>query len=68
MPLKPGNSKATVSKNISHMVHSGHPQKVAVAAALNEARESTKHNKNCYAGPMFSGAAIKSVDQGKIDT
>ncbi len=40
MPLKKGAGKAVVSKNISEMVKSGHSQKQAVAAALNEARKS----------------------------
>lgn len=40
MPLKKGKSKATVSQNISEMVNSGYPQKQAVAASLDTARQS----------------------------
>lgn len=40
MTLKPGKSKAVISENISEMIQTGHPQKQAVAAALEKARES----------------------------
>lgn len=40
MPLHKGKSKAIISENIKEMVEAGHPQKQAVAASLNEARES----------------------------
>lgn len=42
MPLKPGKSKEVVSQNISEMVKAGHPQKQAVAAALDKARKKRK--------------------------
>jgi hypothetical protein len=40
MPLEPGSSREVVSRNISEMVKSGHPQEQAVAAALSNARKS----------------------------
>lgn len=40
MPLKKGTGKKVISRNIEEMVHSGHPQKQAVAAALDEVRKS----------------------------
>lgn len=40
MPLKKGKSRKTISSNISEMIDSGHPRKQAIAASLNEARES----------------------------
>ena len=42
MPLIKGSSKKTISSNIREMIRSGHPQKQAIAAALNTARRS-KH-------------------------
>lgn len=57
MPLKPGKSQRTISSNISEMVHYGHPQKQAVAAALNMARQAMERggktkNPKVYHGPL----------------
>jgi hypothetical protein len=40
MPLTKGRSRKVISENISEMVAAGHPRKQAIAASLNEARES----------------------------
>lgn len=40
MPLKPGKSPSVISSNISEMIHSGHPRRQAIAAALNTARKA----------------------------
>lgn len=40
MPLIHGKSQKTISTNIREMVHAGHPQDQAVAAALNVARKT----------------------------
>jgi hypothetical protein len=40
MPLAHGSSQKTISHNISEMIHSGHPQDQAIAAALNTARKT----------------------------
>jgi hypothetical protein len=43
MPLKKGLSKVVISKNISEMIHSGHPKKQAIAVAHAMAGKSKKH-------------------------
>lgn len=42
MPLAKGSSQGVISNNIREMMASGHPQKQAVAAALNNAGKSNK--------------------------
>jgi len=36
-PLKKGSSKASISANIAELVHSGRPQKQAIAIAYDKA-------------------------------
>ena len=44
-PLKKGSSKKVISENIKELIHSGHPQKQAVAIALNESRRKKRQKK-----------------------
>lgn len=63
MPLKKGSSQETISGNIREMVHSGYPQKQAIAAALNTARQS--HAKGGHV-PHPKGAIMEKVHVGPI--
>ena len=63
MPLKRGSSQETISSNISEMVRAGHPQKQAIAAALNTARQS--HAKGGHV-PHPHGATMEKVHVGPI--
>jgi hypothetical protein len=60
MPLKQGKSQKTISSNIAEMVRAGHPQKQAVAAALNQARQSRATGgevSKIHVGPIHSPVA-----------
>ena len=46
MPLKKGSSQSTISANIREMMHAGHPQKQAIAAAMRSAGKSRKKKKH----------------------
>lgn len=43
MPLHKGKSREVIGENIKEMEEAGHPKKQAIAASLNEARESGAH-------------------------
>lgn len=51
MPLKKGSSKNVISANISELVHSGRPQKQAIAIALSNARKGRDIGGATYANP-----------------
>lgn len=41
MPLKKGKGKKAFKENVKEMVHSGHPQKQALAAAYSQSRKAS---------------------------
>lgn len=59
MPLKSGKSKEVISHNIKEMVASGHSQRQAVAAALNNARRTGSKKKSLHK----SEKVIKTKDE-----
>lgn len=46
MPLKRGSSNKVVSENISELVHSGRPQRQAIAIAMSKAGRKKKLDTN----------------------
>jgi hypothetical protein len=63
MPLSKGTSQKTISHNISEMVHAGHPQAQAIAAALNTARHA-----RAFGGPnQFTETSTGPMDYRKAD-
>jgi len=57
MPLKKGSSRATISRNIREMEESGHPHRVAVAAALHTAHPNKRKKKRRHnsVGDSYTG-------------
>ena len=46
MPLKAGRSKATISANISELMHSGRPRDQAVVIAMRKAGKARKRKRS----------------------
>jgi hypothetical protein len=65
MPLKHGKSQKTISSNIGEMIRAGHPQKQAIAAALNTARQTKAHGGKGL-GPSRPASHIKAPRSSKI--
>jgi len=60
MPLLKGKSQKTIGANISEMMHAGHPQRQAIAAALETARRSKAEGgaaNKIHVGPIHSPVA-----------
>lgn len=67
MPLKPGKSQATISRNVSELVHSGRPQKQAVAIALNTARKAMERGGSPDKHPKVFHGPLKAPIPGRTD-
>ena len=59
MPLKKGSSQKTVGSNISELIHTGRPQKQAIAIALKTARESHARGGASFFGNPGEGSTEK---------
>jgi len=62
MPLKPGSSQKTISKNISEMMHAGHKQDQSIAAALNIAKRTKKQ----VGGALSVDGLVKMLMEGRV--
>lgn len=60
MPLKPGKSKETVSKNIATEVEAGKPQDQAIAIAMSEAG---KEKKMYDGGPVIKDSTLDGFEK-----
>ena len=57
MPLHPGKSRQVFSQNVREMMHAGHPQAQALAAAYREQRQSRPMGGPVWPLPGLAGAA-----------
>ena len=64
MPLIKSGSKAAISENISEMVHAGHPQDQAVAAAMRNARKYGRASGGVSPPFQERGAARQAFHEG----
>lgn len=79
MPLIPGNSRKTISKNIKELIESGRPQKQAVAIALDKSRQKKADGGGLLAeevpaspqemmAELHPGGKFSGVGSGRGDT
>jgi len=66
MPLKKGKSQNFVSSNIRELVHSGRPQKQAIAIALDVARRSNKNIGGGITGDVSDPLGINPNTKAKV--
>ncbi len=71
MPLRHGSSQRVISGNIREMIHAGHPRDQAIAAAMRQARQSSKggrqeHTTAGAGGKVFVGPIHAEVP-GRTD-
>lgn len=66
MPLEHGKGRRTISHNIAEMVHAGHPQDQAIAAALRTARESHRAygGRNKESDPVWWHGSVSGDMRG----